>query len=298
MNDFWIILTGVLVAINCSLIGTFLVLRKMAMVGDAISHAVLPGIVVAFLIANSRNSLILLLGAAAVGVLTTFLIELFYKKARLQADASIGITFTWLFAIGVILVAAYSGNVDIDQDCVLYGDIAYVPFDTLLISGLDLGPAAIWLQSGNLIVLLVALLIGYRGLLITSFDEAFSLGLGINAGSWHYALMTAVSLTVVFSFNSVGAILVVAFIVVPPATAYLLSKKLETMLWLSVLFGAVSAISGYYLADWWKASISASMAVSAGILFLLVFVYTLLKRNIDQRTYRYDRLNSWQQTHK
>ena len=134
MNDFWIILTGVLVAINCSLIGTFLVLRKMAMVGDAISHAVLPGIVVAFLIANSRNSLILLIGAAAVGVLTTFLIELFYKKARLQADASIGITFTWLFAIGVILVAAYSGNVDIDQDCVLYGDIAYVPFDTLLIS--------------------------------------------------------------------------------------------------------------------------------------------------------------------
>ena len=134
--------------------------------------------------------------------------------------------------------------------------------------------------------------------MITSFDEAFSLGLGINAGTWHYALMTAVSLTVVFSFNSVGAILVVAFIVVPPATAYLLSKKLETMLWLSVLFGTVSAISGYYLADWWKASISASMAVSAGILFLLIFVYTLLKRNIDQRTYRYDRLKSWQQTHK
>lgn len=284
MNDFWIILTGSLVALNCALLGVFLILRKMAMVGDAISHAVLPGIVIAFLIANSRNSIFMLIGAAAFGVLTTLLIELFYKKARLQSDASIGITFTWLFAIGVILVTAFSGNVDLDQQCVLYGDIAYVPFDAWIVGDLNLGPVAIWLQSGNFILLLLGLIIGYRGLFITSFDEAFSIGLGIRANTWHYALMAAVSLTVVLSFNSVGAILVVAFIVVPPAAAYLLSKRLDTMLWLSAFFGILSAITGYFLAAWWSASISASMAVSAGIIFFVVFFYTQIRRALFQKS--------------
>jgi len=294
MNDFWIVLTGSLVAVNCAILGVFLILRKMAMVGDAISHAVLPGIVIAFLISNSRNSIFMLIGAAAFGVLTTLLIELFYKKARLQSDASIGITFTWLFAIGVILVTAFSGNVDLDQECVLYGDIAYVPFDSWIIGSVDLGPAAVWLLSGNFVVLLLGLMIGYRGLFITSFDEAFSLGLGINAGAWHYALMSAVSLTVVLSFNSVGAILVVAFIVVPPAAAYLLSRRLDTMLWISALIGILSAVIGYFLADLWKASISASMAVAAGLIFFLVFVYTVLKRKLVQKSFNQKPVESWQ----
>lgn len=296
MSDFWIVLTGSLVAVNCAILGVFLILRKMAMVGDAISHAVLPGIVIAFLIANSRNSLFMLIGAAAFGVLTTLLIELFYKKARLQSDASIGVTFTWLFAIGVILVTAFSGNVDLDQECVLYGDIAYVPFDGWILGSTNLGPTAIWLQGGNFLVLILGLIIGYRGLFITSFDEAFSIGLGINAGAWHYALMAAVSLTVVLSFNSVGAILVVAFIVVPPAAAYLLSKRLGAMLWISGAIGIISAISGYYLADLWKASISASMAVSAGIIFAFVFAFTLIKRRLFQKTEESKLIESWQET--
>jgi manganese/zinc/iron transport system permease protein len=141
MNDFWIILTGSLVAINCGMLGVFLILRKMAMIGDAISHAVLPGIVVAYLLAQSRNAIFTLLGAALFGLLTTFLIELFYKRARLQSDASIGITFTWLFAIGVILVTAFTGNIDLDQECVLYGDIAYVPFDLWYVGDQSIGPA-------------------------------------------------------------------------------------------------------------------------------------------------------------
>jgi len=294
MNDFWIVLTGALVAVNCAILGVFLILRKMAMVGDAISHAVLPGIVIAYLISNSRNSLFMLVGAAAFGVLTSMLIELFYKKARLQSDASIGITFTWLFAIGVILVTAFSGNVDLDQECVLYGDIAYIPFDTWMVGNNSLGPAAIWLLSGNFLVLLTGLIVGYRGLFITSFDEAFSIGLGINAGTWHYALMAAVSLTVVLSFNSVGAILVVAFIVVPPAAAYLLSKRLDAMLWISGLIGILSAISGFFLADLWNASISASMAVSAGIIFACVFAYTVIKRRLFQKTEESNFIESWQ----
>jgi manganese/zinc/iron transport system permease protein len=287
MNDFWIILEGILVAVSCGLLGVYLILRKMAMVGDAISHAVLPGIVVAYLVAKSRSSFFTLLGASLFGLLTTFMIELFYKKARIQSDASIGITFTWLFAIGVILVSVFSGNVDLDQECVLYGDIAYVPFDTLLIGSNNVGPAPVWLQGFNLLAILILLKVGHRGFLITSFDPAFSSGLGIKTDAWHYVLMGAVSFTVVLSFNAVGAILVVAFLVVPPATAYLISKRVETMMAYTILFGTLSAIIGFYLATWWNASISGAMAVAAGILFGLVFLgrHLLLKKSVHSTTF-------------
>lgn len=275
MNDFWIILTGTLVAANCGVLGVFLVLRRMSMIGDAISHAVLPGIVLAYLVSQSRNSIAILIGAALFGLLTTFLIELLYKRARVPADASIGITFTWLFAIGVILVSAFSGNVDIDQECVLYGDIEYVPFDLLYLGdGQSIGPAPVWLQGGNLVFVTVVLAVGFRGFVITTFDPSYAQGMGISTTSWHYVLMALVSLTIVLSFTSVGAILVVAFLVVPPCTAYLLSKKLKTMMALTLVFGTISAVGGFYLAVWWKASIAGSMAVAAGALFAAVFIGT------------------------
>ncbi len=284
-NDFWIILTGILVAVNCGLLGVFLILRKAAMVGDAISHAVLPGIVIAYLVSGSKSTVVVTIGAALFGVLTTFLIEFLQKKARVQSDASIGITFTWLFAIGVILVSLFSGNVDIDQECVLYGDIAYVPFDLLFVGTSTLGPVPVWYQSVNLLLIVAMILFGFRGFFITCFDPGYSTGLGINTGSWHYLLMGAVSLTVVLSFNAVGAILVVAFLVVPPSTAYLISKNLKSMIWLTVLLGVASAVGGFYLADWWQASISGSMAVASGILFLLVFIGKNLTRKVAKKAY-------------
>ncbi len=278
MNDFWIILTGALVAINCGLLGVYLVLRKMTLIGDAISHAVLPGIVLAYLVAQSRSGPVVLLGAAVFGLITTFLIELFHKKLKLQADASIGITFTWLFAVGVIMVSALSGNVDLDQDCVLYGEIAYVPFDLIYIGEKSVGPVALWMQGGNLLATAVLIFWGYRGFFISSFDPGYASGLGIRTGVWHYVLMGMVSLTVVMSFNAVGAILVVAFLAVPPAAAYLLTKSLHTMMAVTVAFGVISAAGGFYLAQWLNASISGSMAVMAGLLFLSVFLFSLLKR--------------------
>ncbi len=292
LNDFWIILTGILVAVSCGLLGVFLILRKMAMVGDAISHAVLPGIVIAYLIAQSRDSVFMLIGAATLGLLSTFMIEWFYKRARIQSDASIGITFTWLFAIGVILVSAFTGNVDLDQDCVLYGDIAFIPFDLLYFGDTNLWPSPVWLQGGNLLVIILAIIIGFRGFFITSFDAGYASGLGIATGGWHYFLMGLISLTVVLSFNAVGAILVVAFLVVPPATAYLVSKKLKTMLWLTVVFGAVSSVLGFYLASWWLASISGCMAVAAGFFFILVFIGVHIHRYFRKGKYEASFLKS------
>lgn len=275
MNDFYIILTACLVASSCALLGCFLVLRKMAMVSDAISHAVLPGIVLAFLISGSRDSTTMLIGAGLIGILTTFLIEFFHQKARLQTDAAIGVTFTWLFAIGVILISLFAGKVDLDQDCVLYGEIAYVPLDLVFNSNGDsLGPKAIFVSGGVLLVVLLLVATSYKELFITTFDPAYASAIGMSTTLWHYILMGAVSATTVASFESVGAILVVALLVGPAATAYLITDSFKVMLALAVLIGSISSISGYYVAYWLDGSIAGAIATMCGVCFTLAFLFS------------------------
>ncbi|MDF9795444.1 manganese/zinc/iron transport system permease protein [Catalinimonas alkaloidigena] len=274
MDDFWIILTGALVASSCALLGCFLLLRKMTMVGDAISHAVLPGIVLAYLVAQTRASLPMLIGAALFGVLTTVLIEVLHKNGKLQVDAAIGVSFTWLFAIGVILITFFADKVDLDQECVLYGEIAYVPLDVWISNnGSNLGPISVWLMGANLLIVLAFVLIGYKGLLITSFDPMLAATVGISTAFWHYALMSAVSLTTVLSFESVGAILVVAFLIGPAATAYLLTENLRKMLFIAVGAGIVAAVGGYLLAVAVDGSIAGAMAACIGLEFMLAFLF-------------------------
>lgn len=273
MNAFWIILTGSLVAVTCGLLGCFLILRKMAMVGDAIAHAVLPGIVIAFLISGG-HSIPVLIGAAAFGILTTFIIQYLQNIGKLQGDAAIGLTFTFLFALGVILIAAYAGQIDLDQDCVLHGEIAYVPLDTLITTGgTNLGPTAIWILGAVFLIVLIFVFIGYKGLMLTTFDPAYALSIGISTTVWHYLLMTMVSITTVVSFESVGAVLVVAFLVGPPAIAYLFTDRLAVMLLLSSIAGIIAAAGGYYLAAYINGSIAGAMTVILGIEFIFAFIF-------------------------
>jgi manganese/zinc/iron transport system permease protein len=275
MNDLYIILTASFVAVSCALLGSYLILRKMAMVGDAISHAVLPGIVIAFLISGSRDSVTMLIGAGSIGIFTTFLIEFFHKKAKLQTDASVGVTFTWLFAVGVVLISLFAGQVDLDQDCVLYGEIAYVPLDLWILGdGTIMGPRTLWIMAIILIIILLFIYFGYKELFLTTFDPAYAAAIGISTSLWHYLLMGMVSMTTVASFESVGAILVVALLIAPPATAYLLTHHFKTMLILSAGIGVLVAICGYYLAAWLDASIAGAMATAAGIFFFLAFLFS------------------------
>ncbi len=270
MSDaFWIIITGSLVAVTSGLLGCFLILRRMAMVGDAISHAVLPGIALAFLISGTRSSIPMLIGAAAFGMICTVLIETFHKKAKLQEDASIGISFTWLFAIGVILITYFADKVDLDQECVLYGEISFVSFETW-----HNIPTAVWLLGGMFLLIITFLIAGYKGLYLTTFDPDYAATLGISVALWHYLLMGAVSFTTVVSFESVGAILVVAFLIVPGATAYLLTHSLKRMLFLAAIIGIIASISGYYLAVLLNASVAGAMTTVLGIIFLVVFVFS------------------------
>lgn len=275
MNAFYIILTASLVASSCALLGCYLILRKMAMVGDAISHAVLPGIVLAFLISGSRDSVTMLMGAGIIGVFTTFLIEFFHKKAKLQTDAAIGVTFTWLFAVGVVLISLFAGRVDLDQDCVLYGEIAYVPLDIIISdSGNSLGPRAIYSMGTVLLLILVFIKTGYKELFLTTFDPAYATAIGISTTLWHYLLMGAVSITTVASFESVGAILVVALLIAPAATAYLLTDDFRWMLVISSGVGILASVIGYYLAVWLDGSIAGAIGAVCGVLFGLAMVFS------------------------
>ncbi len=285
MSEWWIIITASLVAINAALLGCFLLLRKMAMVGDAISHAVLPGIVVAYYFSGDKTSGLLLLGATLTGVLAAYIIDFLSRKAKIQGDASIGITYTLLFAIGMIMISSWmSGNVDIDMECVLYGDIALINLDKIIVDGnLYLGPRAFYIEIVAFIIIAVVLLFGFKGFKLLAFNEDYAKSLGIKTSKWHYALMALVSLTTVVAFEVVGAVLVVGFLIIPPATAQLVTTKLKSMLLWACLFGITSVCIGYYVAIWLNVSITGVMVSIAGMIFFL----TLLSIRLKQTSRRY-----------
>lgn len=277
VNDILTLITALLIAWSCSLLGCFLVLRKVVMVGDAISHSVLPGIVIAYLVSSNFNSVFMLIGAAIFGVFTTVIIDFFHKKLKLQEDASIGITFTWLFALGVILISVFTdGNADLDQDCVLFGELGTTFLDKIIYNGRLYGTRSSMMILPVFIVIVLYVRFGFKGLQLLSFHEEFAKSKGINVSFWHYSFMALVSITTVMSFESVGAILVVGLLVIPPATSYLLVDRLVPMLWLSCGVSTISCLLGYYASIYFDVSISSMIVVVAGVLFVLVLIYKRL----------------------
>lgn len=275
LNDIQIVLTACLVTFACVIPGCFLVLRRMTMFGDAISHAVLPGIVAAYLFSGSLNGFAMIIGASLTGLLVTLLIELIQKKMRISPDASIGITYTFLFAVGVIMVSLLSNQTDLDQECVLYGDITLVPFDL----GMWNIPRQIWIAGILDIVLLLALWFGYRGLWVSTFDPSFAAATGLATVFWHYLLMGMVSLSTVTAFESVGAIMVISLLTGPAATAALFARSLPRMLVIAAIVGMLSCILGYMLASWMDASIAGAIAVMNGLIFFISLMIRRLIRN-------------------
>ena len=276
--DNWIVVTAVLSAASCALIGCFLVLRRMSMMGDAISHAVLPGLAAAFLLTHSRASLGMFIGAAAVGILTALLTQWIHTLGKVEESAAMGVVFTALFAVGLIMIVRAADEVDLDPGCVLYGAIELTPLDTVPVLGWSVPRAAAILGLALLVnVAFVGLF--YKELRITSFDAALATTLGINAHVMHYVLMTLVAITAVASFESVGSILVIAMLVIPAATAHLLTDRYAAMLLLSVLLAAIAAGLGHVAAitvpRWFgfaDTTTSGAMAVTAGALFALALL--------------------------
>ena len=262
-----------LVAMACAIPGTFLVLRKMAMISDAISHAILPGLVVGFFITQDLNSPILIFLAALTGVITVVLVEQIQKTGLVKEDTAIGLVFPALFSIGVIMIAKNANDVHLDVDAVLLGELAFAPFDRLYINGMDIGPKSLWVIGTILTITLGLLIAFFKELKISTFDAGLSASLGFSPVIIHYGLMSMASITTVGAFDAVGAILVVALMIAPAACAYLLTTDLKKMIGLAAFFGVFSAISGYWVAHWLDASIAGSITTMLGIVFLIIYLF-------------------------
>ena len=274
-----------IVAIACAIPGTFLVLRKMALISDAISHSILPGLVLGFFITHDLNSPLLIIMAALSGVVTVVLVEFIQKTKLVKEDTAIGLVFPVLFSIGVIMIAKNANDVHLDTDAILLGELAFAPFDRFLVDGSDLGPKSLWIIGTILLITIGLLFAFFKELKISTFDAGLATALGFSPIMIHYGLMSVASITIVGSFDAVGAILVVALMIAPAATAYLLTDNLKRMLGLSVIFGVFSAIAGYWLAHWLDASISGSMTTILGIVFLIVYLFAP-KRGLISVLYR------------
>ncbi len=270
-DDLWTVGTAVLCSVACGILGCFLVLRRMSLLGDAISHAILPGLVLAFIVTHSREPLAMLAGALVVGIATAYLSTALNRWGRVPEDAAMGVVFTTLFAVGVVLMTWIPRDVDLDPGCVLYGLIEFTPFDTVRIAGLDIPRAFAWLAV-VLVVNAALIWVFFKELKIVCFDPYLATTMGISATLVHYGLMTSVATTAVASFESVGSILVVAMLVAPGATAHLLTDRLSRMVWIAAAVSALSAVAGYALAVWVNTSVAGMIATVA----LGVFVLTTL----------------------
>jgi manganese/zinc/iron transport system permease protein len=249
----------------------------MGMLTDAIAHSILPGIVIAYLISESKNNFIILLVATIFGVLTAFLTTWINRRLPNRGDTATGITFTFLFAVGIILVTLFAEQADIDQECVLFGEMLYIPFDTL-----DFFPEIPRAFPLGLCVFLCVLIFikkAYRPLWMITFDENYALSVGISVSLWHYLLVSLVSMVTVASFELVGSVLVVALFVIPPATAYLVSNNLKKMIKLSTVFGLISVILGYYISVIFGGSSAASIVITETLIFLCVLIFSKLTKN-------------------
>ena len=270
MLFFQILLVSMVIASACSLVGVFLVLKRMALLSDAIGHSILLGIVVFALVTQSLTSPLLLLGAGLSGVFLVFCIELLSKAKLIKQSIAMGIMYPLFFSIAIILINVFAKNVHLDTHVVVMGEIAFTVFDQLKWNGHPLGPEALYVGLVLLLMNAGFITVCYKPLKLTSFDPTFAVTLGISPVIFHYMLIGLTSFTVVGSFRSTGAILVIAFIVGPPATAFLLTKRLNHMIFLSVLIAWLSCGAGTLIAFAVGSSIAGCIAASMGLGFVFV----------------------------
>lgn len=253
---------------SCALVGAFLVVRRMSLMGDALSHAVLPGLVIAVLLSGGVGAWPVLLGALGAGVVTTLLTGLAEKYGRVSGDASLGVVFTSMFALGVVLVKRYVADMHFDIGCIYEGSLLKTVFDTVTIAGVEVPRA---LPAAALVLAIVAgcLLLFWKELLVGAFDPGLAHNLRLAPQGMHYLLMVLVSFTAVTSFQSIGSILVVAMLIAPAAAAQLLTDRLWRMLAIAVGLAWLATVGGYALSIVWQVSSAGMIACTAGALYAL-----------------------------
>ena len=271
-SAYWPILAmAFLVTAACGLVGNYLVLRRISLVGDAISHSVLPGIAIAFILTGSRSEAPMFIGALVAGVITTLIIEVLHSRTRIKQDAAIGITFSTMFAIGVILISLHGSHTDLDLDCVLFGKLDFLSTKEKIIIGL---PGVVITMGTVALIVGIMILLFYKELLVSSFDPNLAATIGISPRLVHYLLMCILSVVVVSAFSSVGAILVIAMLILPAATSYLLTDRLQVMMLFTLLHSFMSSISGVHLAVALKIPTAPATVVCGMMFFLMAWIFS------------------------
>lgn len=271
-----ICLLAAFVFIACALAGNYLILRRMALIGDAMSHSVLPGIVLAFVLIHGSGFGVIV-GAVIAGLLTTLLIEWILKNSSVKQDVAIGVTFTTLFALGVVLMNLLAGKTHLDPDCILYGQLEKAGMDG----------SRIWISGVIAAATALLIVLFYKQLLVTSFDPTLASSMGIPATWVHYGLMAWVSVVVVSAFEAVGSIMVVAMLILPGATGTLLSERLPRVLALSVLHAILSAFAGFHFSLLFNGKLAAGMVVTGFGLFLLAWLFSPTQGLISRKLARW-----------
>ncbi|MEF8833706.1 MAG: metal ABC transporter permease [Halofilum sp. (in: g-proteobacteria)] len=260
-----IVITGALVGIAGSVVGTFLVLRRNAMLSDAISHSIVLGIVVVWLLTHAQSGPIQIIGAALTGLLTVFLTELIASTRRVKTDAAIGLVFPALFAAGVLLLNLYARDVHIDEHTVLLGEIGFIWLDTIVIGGYEVPQSIVWM---SVVALADAafVVVFFKELKLSTFDPQLAAALGFAPTVLFYALLALTSTTAVAAFDAV-------FVIVPPTAAYLLTDRLVPMLLFACGIAILSSIAGYRVALWLDVSIGGMMALMTGAFLGLALLF-------------------------
>ncbi len=301
--DLFPMLAAILAAVGCGLLGNFLVLRRLSLMGDAISHSVLPGLVIAFLITTTRSPIVMFFGAAFAGIITVVLVEVVKKLGRVEPGAAMGVVFSILFALGVLLIErAAVRHVDLDAECVLHGQLETLAWygapetfsELIQWSTLEYVPRQVTTLFIMVVVAVAFVGVFFKELRMAAFDPALATTQGYNETLLHYVLMVFVAAATVASFEAVGSILVIAMLICPAATARLMTDRLLTQIIWSVVFAIISGVAGYIAATavpafWNKDAVNAAGTISlaAGALLVLAMMasprHGLVTRWLRQR---------------
>lgn len=272
--DIQVMLLACITACACVIPGIFLVLRGVALISDAISHAVLLGIVLLFLVIQDLHSPLLLLGASISGVLTVVFTEWIIATHCLKKDAAIGLIYPLFFSIGVLLISCFARNAHLDLDMIFLGDLAYAPFNRAIIAGIDFGPSAFIIMSIILGINILFITLFYKEITSSIFDPLFAHLNGMQPLIFYYILMILTSITTVGAFDVVGAIVVIALMITPPATALLLSSYLPHIISISISISIIASLLGYCIATLFDVSIAGSIATMSGVCFMVVLLFS------------------------
>ena len=249
------LLTAVIVGVVSGVIGSFIILRGMSLMGDAISHAVLPGVAMSYMLGTSY-----IIGASVFGLMAAGLIEFVNQKSKLKTDTAIGIVFSSFFALGIIMISKADSSTNLTA--ILFGNVLSVTKHDILLTAI----------VGIGVLLFVAIF--YKELQISSFDPTMAQAYGLNVKALHYALVFALTLVAVTSLQTIGTVLIVALLITPAASAYLLTNRLSIMIALSAAFGAVSAVIGLFFSYSFNYPSGATIVLTAAFFFMLSFIFS------------------------